>query len=136
MKRLVLLALVLLLAAGCSGKEQSTAGDGVENTYTQISQEEAREMMDGDDGCILVDVRRQDEYDSGHIPGAICIPNESIADSQPEELPDLDQVILIYCRSGNRSKQAAEKLCRIGYTKLYEFGGILDWTGEIVTEET
>ena len=81
-------------------------------------------------------MRRQDEYDSGHIPGAICIPNESIADSQPEELPDLDQVILIYCRSGNRSKQAAEKLCRIGYTNLYEFGGILDWTGEIVTEET
>ena len=87
-----------------------------------------------DDGHIIVDVRRQDEYDSGHIPGAILIPNESISTEQPAELPDLDQTILIYCRSGRRSKEAAQKLFDMGYTHIYEFGGIIDWTGEIVTE--
>ena len=100
--------------------------------YEQISQEEAKEMMKADDGHIIVDVRRQDEYDAGHIPGAICIPNESINDEMPEELPDLDQVILVYCRTGRRSKEAAGKLAGIGYTNIYEFGGILDWTGEVV----
>ena len=100
--------------------------------YEQISQEEAKVMMKADDGHIIVDVRRQDEYDAGHIPGAICIPNESINDEMPEELPDLDQVILVYCRTGRRSKEAAGKLAGIGYTNIYEFGGILDWTGEVV----
>ena len=100
--------------------------------YEQISQEEAKVMMKADDGHIIVDVRRQDEYDAGHIPGAICIPNESINDEMPEELPDLDQVILVYCRTGRRSKEAAGKLAGIGYTNRYEFGGILDWTGEVV----
>ena len=92
-------------------------------------------MMSRDDDHIIVDVRRNDEYEAGHIPGAILIPNESIDTSQPEELPDKDQIILIYCRSGNRSKQAAEKLAAMGYTNIYEFGGINTWTGEIVTEE-
>ena len=90
--------------------------------------------MAKDDRHIVVDVRRQDEYDAGHIPGAILIPNESIGTERPKELPDLDQIILIYCRSGNRSKQAAQKLFDIGYTNIYEFGGINTWTGEIVTE--
>ena len=102
-------------------------------TYQQITQEEAEEMMRADDGLIIVDVRRQDEFDSGHIPGAILIPNESIGTEQPKELPDLDQVILIYCRSGRRSKEASQKLADMGYTNIYEFGGIIDWTGEIVT---
>ena len=95
-------------------------------------------MMSRDDGHILVDVRRQDEYDEGHIPGAILIPNESIGSDAPEALPDYDQIILLYCRTGNRSKQAAEKLAAIGYTNVYEFGGISTWTGDIVTskEET
>lgn len=93
-------------------------------------------MMTQDDGHVIVDVRRQDEYDAGHIPGVILIPNESIDTEQPAELPDLDQVILIYCRSGNRSKQAAQKLFDMGYTNVYEFGGIIDWTGEVVTEDT
>ena len=92
-------------------------------------------MMAREDGHVIVDVRRQDEYDVGHIPGAILIPNESIGTEKPEELPDLNQIILIYCRSGNRSKQAAQKLFDMGYTNIYEFGGIIDWTGEIVTEE-
>ena len=84
---------------------------------------------------IIVDVRRQDEYDEGHIPGAICIPNESIGCDSPEALPDYDQIILIYCRSGRRSKEAAGKLAGMGYTNIYEFGGILDWMGDIVTDE-
>ena len=92
-------------------------------------------MMELDDGHIIVDVRRQDEYDEGHIPGAICIPNESIGCDSPEALPDYDQIILIYCRSGRRSKEAAGKLAGMGYTNIYEFGGILDWMGDIVTDE-
>lgn len=100
-------------------------------SYTQISQEEAQRMMELDDDHIILDVRRQDEYDSGHIPGAICIPNETIGTEMLKELPDLDQVILVYCRSGKRSKEAAQKLYDIGYTHVFEFGGIIDWTGEI-----
>ena len=106
-------------------------GDGMLNSYRQISQEEAARMMELDDEHIVVDVRRQDEYDSGHIPGAVLIPNESIGTSRPEELPDTDQVILVYCRSGNRSRQAAQKLFDMGYTRVYEFGGISTWTGPI-----
>ena len=102
-------------------------------TYQQVTQEKAKEMMKADDGHIIVDVRRQDEYDSGHIPDAILIPNESIGTEKPKELSDLDQVILIYCRSGRRSKEASQKLADMGYTNIYEFGGIIDWTGEIVT---
>lgn len=113
---------------------QTQDGDNMTPTYTQINQETAKEMMKQDDGHIIVDVRRQDEYDAGHIPGAILIPNESIETERPEELPDLDQVILIYCRSGNRSKQASQKLADMGYTNIYEFGGIITWTGEVVTE--
>ena len=133
---LLLIAILLLLTGCSSGSGQMMDGDGMVNSYTQISQEQAKEMMTRDDGHIIVDVRRQDEYDAGHIPGAILIPNESIGTEHPEELPDLNQIILIYCRSGNRSKQAAQKLFDMGYTNIYEFGGIIDWTGEIVTEET
>ena len=78
---------------------------------------------------------KQEAYDEGHIPGAICIPNESIGCDSPEALPDYDQIILIYCRSGRRSKEAAGKLAGMGYTNIYEFGGILDWMGDIVTDE-
>lgn len=103
----------------------------IKSNYTQISQDEAMEMMKADDGHIIVDVRRLDEYELGHIPGAILIPNESIGTARPEELPDLDQIILIYCRSGKRSKQASQKLFEMGYTNIYEFGGINTWTGDI-----
>lgn len=105
-----------------------------ENTYTQISQDEAKAMMSSDSGYVIVDVRTVDEFSSGHIPNAICIPNEDITTSKPELLPDINQEILVYCRSGRRSKEAAQKLADIGYTNVYEFGGIIDWTGEIVTE--
>ncbi len=137
MKRLLTFALTaLLLLAACGSGGQVMDGDDMLNTYRQISQNEAKEMMLRNDGHVILDVRRQDEYDAGHIPGAILIPNESIDTTPPEELPDFNQIILIYCRSGNRSKQAAQKLFDMGYTNLYEFGGINTWTGEIVTEET
>ena len=124
---------MLLLLPGCSSRGQIMDGDGMLNSYKQINQDEAKEMMLRDDGHVVVDVRRQDEYDAGHIPGAILIPNEEIGTTPPKELPDLNQIILIYCRSGNRSKQAAQKLFDMGYTNIYEFGGINTWTGEIVT---
>ena len=114
MKRLafILIAAVILLT-GCS-----IGGTGNSASYHQIAQEEAKEMMTKNDGHVIVDVRRQDEYDEGHIPGAVLIPNESITDKQPEQLPDLNQVILIYCRSGRRSKEASQKLADIVYQHL------------------
>ena len=125
----------LLLLTGCASIGQVTDGVGTEKSYTRITQETAKEMMSRDDGHVIVDVCRRDEYDAGHIPGAILIPNEEISTSPPAALPDLNQIVLIYCRSGNRSKQAAQKLFDMGYTNIYEFGGINDWTGEIVTED-
>ena len=128
MKRLAMLYFVIIvLLSGCTQPSNSSVA-----SYKQITQEEAKEMMTKNDGHIIVDVRRQDEYDEGHIPDAVLIPNENITDKQPEELPDLDQIILIYCRSGRRSKEASQKLADIGYTNVYEFGGINTWTGEIV----
>lgn len=136
MKRGFLLFLVagIFLLAGCD-RDQTPNGDGMARSYTQISQDEAKEMMALDDGHIVVDARRQDEFADGHIPGAICIPNESIGTEQPQELPDLEQIILLYCRSGIRSKQAAQKLFDMGYANVYEFGGIDTWTGEMLKEE-
>ena len=129
--RLILLTAFVLLLTACSSGGQIMDGEDMVRSYTQISQDQAKEMIEKEDGHIIVDVRRVDEFETGHIPGAVCIPNESIGTEQPEELPDLDQVILVYCRSGNRSKQAAQKLFDMGYTNVYEFGGIIDWTGEI-----
>lgn len=128
----ILLFAPVLILAGC-GKGQIMDGPDMvrEPEYIQIDQETAKEMMTRDDGHIIIDVRRQDEFDTGHIPGAICIPNESIETEPPEQLQDFDQVILVYCRSGRRSKEAAQKLADMGYRNVYEFGGIIDWTGEI-----
>ena len=92
---------------------------------------EAVKMMETEKNYIILDVRRADEYAGGHIPGAINIANESIGTEEIPNLPDRKQLILVYCRSGNRSKQASEKLVKLGYTNIVEFGGILDWTGEI-----
>ena len=140
MKRVsALLLLFIFCLTGCSGNSLSrtTVSETVQGLkYKQISQEEAQEMMAKDDGHIIVDVRRQDEYDAGHIPGAILIPNESIEKDRPKELPNLDQIILIYCRSGRRSKDASEKLANMGYTNIYEFGGITTWTGETIKTVT
>ena len=90
--------------------------------------------MEEEKDYIILDVRTPEEYKSKHIPGAINIPNETIGTEEIPELPDKEQLIMIYCRSGNRSKQAAEKLAAQGYTNIVEFGGINDWTGETVTE--
>ena len=103
-------------------------------SYTQISQAEALQMMQEQENYLIVDVRRTDEFAEGHIAGAINVPNEEIADEMPELLPDKDQLLLIYCRSGNRSKQASQKLADMGYRNVYEFGGINTWQGEITTE--
>ena len=136
MKKLSLILIFLLITALTGCADQIMDGPGMVNSYKQIDQETAKQMMGQDDGHVVVDVRTQEEYDAGHIPGALLIPNESIGTEPPEELPDRNQIILIYCRSGNRSKQAAEKLAAMGYTNVYEFGGINTWTGEIVTENS
>ncbi len=107
--------------------------------YMQISQTEAMRMMEEEENVLILDVRTQDEYNEGHIPGAICIPNEEITGTEPsdairEMLPDMDQTILVYCRTGRRSKEAADKLGRMGYTNIYEFGGITEWKGDVVSE--
>ena len=103
-------------------------------TYIHISQAEAMKIMAGDEPCVIVDVRRPDEFAKGHIPGAINVPNEGIAYEQPAELPDLDQVLLVYCQTGRRSAAASKKLADIGYTRVLEFGGIMTWKGEVVTD--
>ena len=128
MKNTIVLAVgaaLLLLLAGCGAGEKSPG------SYRQISMEEAVARMEQEADYILLDVRTQEEYAQGHIPGAICVPNETIGDQEIPELPDKDQLILVYCRSGNRSKQAAAKLAALGYSDIREFGGILDWPGEI-----
>ena len=130
MKRIMMILLAMLLLSGLAAGH-ATVSDDMTGSYTQIDQETAKQMMTIDDGHVVVDVRRQDEYDAGHIPGAILLPNEDIGTTPPKELPDRNQIILIYCRSGNRSKQAAGKLARMGYTEIYEIGGIMTWPYEI-----
>ncbi len=101
-------------------------------SYEQISQAEAKALMESESGYIIIDARTQSEYDEGHIPGAILIPEYEIASRAEKELLDKDQLILVYCRSGRRSKIAAEELVKLGYTNVKEFGGIIDWEYEIV----
>ena len=116
----LLLALVLLLTACAQAA-----------SYEQITQEEAKQILDTTNGYILLDTRTQEEYDQSHIPGALLIPHTEIAQRAADELPDKDQVILVYCRSGNRSKQASEALAELGYTNVKEFGGINTWPYEV-----
>lgn len=101
--------------------------DTVKTEYKKITAEEAKERMDKDDKIVILDVRTEEEYKEDHVPGALVIPNETIGSEPLEELPDPDQEILVYCRSGNRSAQAAKKLIEAGYTQVYDFGGIMDW---------
>ena len=100
----------------------------------QISAEEAKNLMDTETDYVILDVRTQEEYDQGHIPGAVVIPHTEIAARAEEELPRKEQMLLVYCRSGNRSKQAARALAELGYTDIREFGGIMDWPYEVVKE--
>ena len=128
MKRMIPFLMALLLLAGCGAQSE-------ESTYRQVNAEEADSLMEEESGYIILDVRTAQEYSEKHIPGAINIPNETIGTEDIPELPDKEQLILVYCRSGNRSKQASEKLVKLGYTNIVEFGGINDWTGETVSGE-
>ena len=111
-----------------------TMNNEQKNTYRQISIDDAIIMMQEESDYIILDVRRPDELAEGHIPGAINVANETIGTAEIPELPDKEQLIMVYCRSGRRSKEAAEKLVSLGYTNIVEFGGILDWTGEVVVD--
>ena len=126
-KRFFIALLTFALPFGCVG-----CSDGGSASYDQISGAEAKALMDSESGYIIIDARTQEEYDEGHIPGAILIPEYEIANRAEKELPDKDQLILVYCRSGRRSKIAAEELVKLGYTNVKEFGGIIDWEYEIV----
>ena len=128
MKKLIPLFLALLLLAGCAAPAATGA-----NSYRQIGMQEAIEMMDSERDYIILDVRTVEEFNERHIPGALNIPNEEIGTEEIPQLPDKEQLILVYCRSGNRSKQASEKLVNLGYTNIVEFGGINDWPGETVS---
>ncbi len=133
--RIWILAAMLLTLSGCGMAVDNTKAPAEEGAgeYMQITQEEAKKMMDEQE-VIIVDVRTEEEYVQGHIEKAVLVPNESIADTPPAALP-LDATLLIYCRSGNRSKQAAQKLADMGYTRVYEFGGINDWQYGVVEDD-
>lgn len=128
MKRILpLFLLLLLMLTGCGGTASNASSESI---YQQISQEEAKEMMDTQD-VIILDVREQDEYDSGHIPGAVLLPVGTIdEETAAEVIPEKDSTVLVYCRSGNRSKTASSALAELGYTNIYEFGGINTWPYE------
>lgn len=142
---LLLAAALLTTLTACAGESVGTIGgddgptavdvtDGAaESSWKTITAEEARARMDSGDEVVIVDVRTESEYEEGHVPGAILLPNEEIGAGQPEQLPDLDAELLIYCRSGRRSAEAAKKLSAMGYTNVSDFGGILDWPYETET---
>ena len=126
-KRFLIALLTFTLPFGCVG-----CTDDDSASYDQISGAEAKALMDSESGYIIIDARTQEEYDEGHIHGAILIPKYEIADRAEKERPDKNQLILVYCRSGKRSKIAAEELVKLGYTNVKEFGGIIDWEYETV----
>lgn len=127
MKRMTALILSLLMLTGCGSA-------GASADFRQISQEEAAQVMESGEDFVILDVRTPEEFAAGHIPGAVNLPNEDISSQKPAQLPDTQQQILVYCRSGNRSKQASRKLADLGYTNVLEFGGIKTWPGPIVTD--
>lgn len=138
----LLLASVLLISfGGCKAKEEAPLSteapttkttEMINMTYEQISQDEAKRIMDTESDYIIIDARTQEEFDEGHIENAILIPEYEIQEKAPELIPDKNALILVYCRSGRRSKIASEALVQLGYTNVKEFGGIIDWEYEIV----
>ena len=129
---MVLAFAVPFVCVGCVGGDTTKEDPSGVITYEQISGAQAKALMESESGYIIIDARTQSEYDEGHIPGAILIPEYEIANRAENELPDKNQLILVYCRSGRRSKIAAEELVKLGYTNVKEFGGIIDWEYEIV----
>ena len=127
MKKLVFLLLAVMMLTACGQDTEKDQGA----VYVNITAEEAKQIMDSEEGYIILDARTQEEYDEGHIPGAIVISHEEIAEKAEDVLTDKDQLILVYCRSGRRSKIAAEALVELGYTNIKEFGGIIDWPYEV-----
>ena len=127
MKKLIFMILAVMLLTAC-GQETEESGEAV---YVNITAEEAKKIMDSQEGYIILDVRTQEEYDESHIPGAIVIPYDEVNEKAEGILTDKNQLILVYCRSGRRSKIAAEDLVSLGYTNIKEFGGILDWPYEV-----
>ena len=127
MKKLIIFLLAVMTLTACGQDKENDQGA----VYVNITAEEAKEIMDTEEGYVILDVREQDEYDAGHISGAILIPFTQIEAKANEMLPDKDQLILVYCRSGRRSKIAAEALAELGYTNIKEFGGIIDWPYEV-----
>ena len=133
MKKIIYIIIIFIVVGGLIWmykKEDKNVQNNEEIRY--VSMNEIISIMEENENYIILDVRTIEEYDEGHIPNAICIPNETIDEDVINKLPNKDQLILIYCRSGNRSKQAASKLKNLGYTNLIEFGGIIDWKGEVV----
>jgi rhodanese-related sulfurtransferase len=130
------MAVSLFTLTACAANTAATtpAPAATPASYRKISAADAKARMDSGDEIIILDVRTKEEYDAGHIKGAILVPNESIVDKQPDLLPDLNAEILVYCRSGNRSAQAAKKLLAMGYTNVADFGGIIDWPYEVVID--
>ena len=127
MKKLIIILLLMLALSACGQAKENDQGA----VYMNITAEEAKQIMDTEEGCIILDVREQEEYDAGHIPGAILIPYTQMGEKANDMLPDKDQLILVYCRSGRRSKIAAEALVELGYTNIREFGGIIDWPYDV-----
>lgn len=122
--------LVVLLLAGCTEESGAASEPG----YIQISAQQAKDLMDQQPDAVVLDVREQSEYDAGHIPGAVLLPVGSIDEAAAAEaIPNKDTTVLVYCRSGNRSKTASEALVQLGYTHVYEFGGIQDWPYDVET---
>lgn len=126
-KKLILFLLMALLLTACGHTKENDQ----EAVYMNITAQEAKEIMDAEEGYIILDVRTQAEYDEKHIPGAIVIPHDEIEEKAEQLLPDKDQLLLVYCRSGRRSKLAAEALVKLGYTNIKEFGGIINWPYEV-----
>ena len=126
MKKLIFLLLAVVMLTACGQDKENNQGA----VYVNITAEEAKRIMDSEEGYIILDVRTQEEFDQGHIPGATQISHEEIAEKAEDVLTDKNQLILVYCRSGRRSKIAAEALVELGYTNIKEFGGIIDWPYE------
>ena len=133
MLTMLMLSFFGFTACGADNEGGADAADTADKlTYEQISAKEAKEIMDAEKDYILIDARTEAEFAEGHIEGAILIPEYEIADRAEKELPDKDALILVYCRSGRRSKIASDELVKLGYTNVKEFGGIIDWPYEIV----